>query len=266
MSLRTLPTLSALFGTAFRLAGSRLGTLLPLALFPLVPLALFGPFVAQVLVAAEEGLFDPAGVATRVSPWTAVLAFLGLIGSFVFSVASAAGMLTVLGRSADPGPRTAFREGVQSWVAFVWTQLLAALAVLAAAIPGLLVFWWAQRMLGAALNGSMAIRLLALLVPLLLMVPAFVVAVWYAFAVIPAARGEARGPTALAVSRRLVEGATGHVFGILLAWSLAEVLLWALLALLLPGLTLLQGLVYYLTTSILGSAYLVAVYQALRRS
>lgn len=266
MVIRVLPPLSRLVHDAFLLARSRLGTLVSLALFPLIPFVLFGPFVAQVLVAIEEGMSGPADIATRISPWTAALAFLGLVLGFVVSVASAAGMFVALGKSADQGARAAFRDGTRAWFAFAWTQFLAALAVFATAVPGLFVFWWVQRVLGEALAGNLALRLLILLVPLLLVVPAFVVASWYAFALIPAARGETLGPAALAVSHRLVEGAVLHVFGLLLAWALAEVSFWVLLELLFPGLTLFKSLVHYLAVSILGSAYLVVVYQALRRS
>lgn len=261
-----LPPLSALFATAFHLARARLGTLVSLALFPLIPLLLLGPFLAQVLVAVEDGMVGPVAIAARISPWAGVLAFLGLVGSFIVSVASVAGTFVALGKSADHGPRAAFRDGMKAWGAVVWTQLLASLAVLVAAVPSFLVLRWLQLMIGNALASDRLLQMLALLVLLLLMIPAFVVTAWYSFAVIPAARREAFGPAALAVSHRLVEGATGHVFGLLLAWWLAEMVLWVLLSLLFPGLALFQGFVYYLVTAILGSAYLVAVYQALRRS
>lgn len=264
MSPRVLPPLSALFAEACRLARDRLGTLLALALFPLVPLVLFAPFMAEALVALQEGAVVPGDILLFVSPWTAVMAFLGIALSGIVTVASGAAMFSVLGRGADPGPRVAFRLGARVWLAVLWTQLLVFGAALAAAAPALLVTWVAM-----TVGGGTTLRdspLLAFLLALVLFFPVFVVITWYAFATIPAARGEVWGWRALAVSHRLVQGAGAQVFGLLLAWGLFELLLWLLLAALFPGLDLFRQLAFTLTAFILGSAYFVAVYNALRRT
>ena len=264
--LLILPRLSTHFADAFRLARGRLLTLFSLALYPLLPLALFSPFIAQVFVAIGEGAASPEEIAAGVAPWVVGLAVVGLLLSLVVSVASAAGMFIALGRGSDLGPRVAFSQGGRVWLHVTWTQVLAALAVAAMALPAILLSWLGQMMLASTLTENSMPHVLLFLILVLLILPALAVATWYAFAVIPAARGEAYGSTALTVSHQLVHGATVQVFGLLFAWTLFEFLFWLLLAVLFPGLTLLQGVTYYFVTSILGAAYLVAVYNALRRT
>lgn len=261
-----LPRLSTLFADAFRLARARFLTLFSLALYPLLPFALCSPFIAQVFVAVGEGATSPEEIAAGVSPWVVGLAVIGLLLSLVVSIASAAGMFIALGRGSDLGPRAAFSQGGRVWLQVTWTQILAALAVAAMALPAILLSWLGQMMLEESPTANTALYVLLLLISVLLILPALAVATWYAFAVIPAARGEAYGSTALTVSHRLVHGATVQAFGLLFAWTLFEFLFWLLLAVLFPGLTLLQGVTYYFVTSILGASYLVVIYNALRRT
>lgn len=263
-TLRALPSLSGLFGEAARCARRRLGTLTALALFPVIPLALAAPLGAQVSLALEYGL-APERIDSLVSPWTAILTFLGLVLAFVVAVASVIGMLATLAGPEDLGPRLAFRVGAQRWVAFLWTQFLTAIVIAAVALPAILFSWWADAALGPALAENVALQAALLLIVLILLLPVFVAVSWYAFAAIPAALGEASGGRALAVSQRLVAGATGQVFGLLFTWFLFEILLSVLLRLLFPGLLLFQFVAYYLAVSLLGSAYLVVIYRALRQ-
>ncbi|TSC72604.1 MAG: hypothetical protein G01um101438_321 [Parcubacteria group bacterium Gr01-1014_38] len=265
MAIRTLPHLSTLLRDAFRLAWSHVGTLIALATVPFVPLLLFSPFIVQVLLAVNQGAASLGAIVFYVSSWTAVLALLGLLLGFVVSVVSTAGIFFTLAGTSDPGPRAALRTGMERWIAFVWTWLLSVFAVALSLLPGMLFFWWARIGLQPVLEGS-GLSLFALIVALLLVLPAFIVASWYAFSLIPAARGDAWGSDALRISHRLVAGVTGQVFGLLFAWFLFELLFSILLNAFFPGLPLFTGFVYYYTTTILGSAYLVVIYQALRRA
>lgn len=252
--MRVLPPVSTIFAEALRLARSRFGTLLALALLPLLPLALLAPFATEVFLALT------------VSPWATATAFLGLLLSLLVSLASGAGMFAALGSPTDPGPRAALSVGARRWIAVAWTQLLAVLAVVATAVPLFAVVFVSEWVLGPDLADLFTLRVVLLVVAVLLSIPVFVVATWYALAVIPAALGQAKASSALALSHRLVAGVTASTFGFLFLWFLLELLLSLLLALLFPGLALFQALTYYLTTSILGSAYLFAVYRALRNA
>lgn len=266
MAIRTLPHLSTLLRDAVRLAWSRAGTLAVLATAPFLPLLLFSPFIVQVLLAVNEGAADLSAIVTYVSPWTAVLALLGLLLGFVVSVVSAAGIFLTLGGTGDPGPRAALRLGAQRWIAFFWTWLLSVATVALTLLPGMLLFWWARTFFLSTLDGTSGLSVVILIISLLLVFPAFLVATWYAFSLIPAARGDAWGSDALRISHRLVEGVTGQVFGLLFAWLLFELLFSILLNLLFPGLPLFTGFTYYYITTLLGSAYLVTIYHALRRA
>lgn len=249
-----------------RLAQARMLTLFALSLFPAIPLVLVSPFLLQALRAAEFGVTDPVGMASLVSPWTVVAALLGLLLSFFASLASTAGMFVALGSPKDPGPRAAFREGARRWGSYLWTQVLVTLAVLLIMLPGLLFFTWAQEVLRVSSGADSLLATVALLLSLLLVTPAFLVVTWYAFATIPAARGEAWGVAAIRISHQLVRGSTGRVFGFLLAWLVFEALLAALLRAFFPGLPLFTGFVYYVLATVLGSAYLFTVYDALRKA
>lgn len=265
MPIRLLPSLSSLFRGALRLAWGRLGTLVALALFPLVPLTLASPFIVQLLIVQEAGMVGAE--ATVVALWATLLAFLGVLLAFIGGIASVAGMIVALTAPVDPGPRAAFREGARRWLAVLWTQLLVAVAVLLAALPLLAFLWWLGGSgAGVTLAAIPSTRILTVLLALLLAVPTFIVTVWYAFAFIPAARGEAWGVRALAVSHRLVHGATGQVFGLLLALVLFELLLSVLLLAFFPGLSLFQSFTYYLATTVLEASYLVVLYRALRQA
>lgn len=266
MAIRTLPHLSTLLRDAFRLAWSRVGTLAILASVPFLPLLLFSPFIVQVLLAINEGATNLPAIGTYVSPWTAVLALLGLLLGFVVSVVSAAGIFLTLGSASDPGPRGALRLGAQRWVAFAWTWFLAIIAVALTLLPGVLLFWWARTYFLSALDDASGLSAVMLLLSLLLVFPAFLVATWYAFSLIPAARGDAWGSDALRISHRLVEGAAGQIFGLLFAWVLFKLLFSILLNIFFPGLPVFTGFVYYYVTTLLGSAYLVTIYHALRRA
>lgn len=237
-----------------------------LATAPFVPLLLFGPFIMQVLLAVNEGATDLMAIVVYVSPWTAVLALLGLLLGFIVSIVSAAGIFQTLAGTGDPGPRDALRLGVQRWIVVVWTWLLAVGAVTLALLPGLLLFWWARTFFLAGFDGMSGLSVVVLLLSLLLVFPAFIVATWYAFSIIPAARGDVWGSDALRISHRLVEGVTGQVFGLLFAWLLFELLFSILLNMFFPGLPLFVGFTYYYVTTLLGSAYLVTIYHALRRA
>ena len=265
MAIRTLPHLSTLLRDACRLAWSRVGTLIALATVPFVPLLLFSPFIVQVLLAMNQGATSLDAIVASVSPWTSMLALLGLLLGFAVSVVSAAAIFLTLAGSSDPGPRAALRTGSERWIAFVWTWLLSVLAVALSVLPGMLFFWWARTFLQPALEGS-GLSLFVLIVALLLVLPAFIVASWYGFSLIPAARGDAWGSDALRISHRLVAGVTGQVFGLLFALLLFELLFSLLLNLFFPGLPLFVGFTYYYVTTLLGSAYLVTIYHALRRS
>lgn len=264
--MRILPPFSAVFGEALRLARSRFGTLLALALLPLLPLALLAPFATEVFFTAAGGVVDASEIALAISPWTTATAFLGLLLGFVVSLVSSAGMFAALGSPTDPGPRAALSVGARRWIAVAWTQLLTVLAVAATAVPLFAVAFVSERVLGPDLADLFTLRVVLLVVAVLLLIPVFVVATWYALAVIPAALGTVWGSGALAVSHRLVAGLWAPTFGFLFLWFLLELILSLLLALLFPSLTLFQALTYYLTTSILGSAYLFAIYRALRNA
>ena len=266
MPVRFLPDLSALFADAVRMARARFWTLFVLGIFPAVPLVLLSPFIAQVLMARDQGAAFPEEIAPYISPWTSVVAVLGLILVFIVSFAASAGMFIALSAPRDPGPRRAMREGAQRWLAYFWVQLLMGIAVLLVLVPGVLFFTVGRNILGSMGGYHPSLSLFILLVSLLLVFPAFIVISWYAFSLVLAARGEASGVAALRVSHRLVHGATGQVFGFLFAWFLVELLLSLLLSVLFPGLPLFTGLVYYFTTTILGSAYLYALYLALRKA
>lgn len=266
MALRILPVLSTTFADTLRHAKSRFWTLFVLGLLPALPLVLLSPFIVQVLVALDEGALLATDIARYVTPWTSVVAVLGLLLGFVVSFASSAAMFVALGSPHDPGPRRAFQEGAQRWLAYFWTQLLMGGAVLLVLVPGLLFFTWGNGLLARMVGESQALSLFVLLVSLLLVLPAFVIVTWYALAPILAAQGQAWGVAALRLSRRLVQGATGQMFGFLLAWFLFELLLSVLLPAFFPGLTLFTGFVHYFTTTILGSAYLFTLYQSLRRA
>lgn len=261
---RAFPSLSALVGDAVRLARSRLLTLCALALLPLLPLGLLGPFAVEVLVALDAGI--TSGFASFVSPLAIFAALVGLLLSVAVGQAATVGTFVVLGSPSDLGPRAAFRVGARRWLTLLWTEALVVLAILLAAAPSVVFSWWAKFTVGPFLRGEPFVAALVLVVSVLLLLPSLVVATWYAFAPIPAARGEAWGSGALTVSRRLVEGATGRAFGLLLAWFLFEMLFSLILAALFPGLVLFQRLVFYFTTTILSAAYLFTVYQALRRA
>ncbi|MDP3685320.1 MAG: hypothetical protein Q8R32_00645 [bacterium] len=266
MAIRTLPHLSTLLRDACRLAWSRAGTLMVLVTVPFVPLLLFSPFIVQVLLAVNQGATDLTAIVVYVSPWTAVLALLGLLLGFVVSIVSAAGIFLTLGGTGDPGPRAALRLGMERWITFAWTWLLAVAAVALALLPGVLLFWWARAFFLFALDGAFGLSFVILILSLLLVFPAFLVATWYALSLIPAARGDAWGSDALRISHRLVEGVTGQVFGLLFAWLLFEMLFSILLNMFFPGLPLFTGFAYYYVTTIIGSAYLVTLYHALRRA
>lgn len=262
--VRVLPPLASVVGDAARLARARLAILLGLAALPLLPLALFGPFVAEVAIALQYGV--TTGFSAIVSPWTALIAAVGLLLSVAVSLATTAAMFVVLGSPADLSLRAAVRLGVRRWVAFLWTQVLVGLAMVVAAVPSLLFAWWLSVRRGLTVDADPALALAAVVIALLLAVPVLIVASWYAVAPVSAARGEAWGSPALAVSHRLVQGATAQTFGILFVWFLFELFLSVALGALFPGLSLFQSLVFYFVTSILGNAYLFALYRALRRS
>lgn len=265
MAVRTLPHLSTLLQDAFRLAWARFGTLLVLVLVPFVPLLLFGPFIVQVLLFVNQGVINFDTVVFYVSSWTTLLALLGLLLGFAVSVASAAGMFLTLAGTSDPGPRAALRLGIERWIPFAWTWVLSVLAVALSMVPGVLFFWWSGSFL-QPLEGTRGLSIFALVASLVLLAPAFVVATWYALSLIPAARGDASGSDALRLSHRLIEGVTGQVFGLLFAWVLLEILFSILLNAFFPRLPLFTGFTYYCVTTILGSAYLVSIYHALRRA
>ncbi len=266
MPIRFLPTISGIFREALQLTRGRLWTLWTLALTPLVPGALVAPFVAEVLFHVEGGITGPAQIAEAVAPWTATLAVVGLVLGFIASVAATAATILVLTEPANPGVRSAFPRGLRRVVPVFWTQLLAVLAAAVAALPAVIFSWWTEQRAAASLAANPALGTFVQIVTILLFVPALIVALWYSVAVVPAARGETQGPAALAVSRRLVQGATGSVFGYFLAWILFEILLVLLLTLFFPGLTLFQATTYYLVTTVGSTALVVALYNALRRA
>ncbi|TSC61665.1 MAG: hypothetical protein G01um1014106_719 [Parcubacteria group bacterium Gr01-1014_106] len=267
MALRTLPHFSSILGDTFQLARARLGTLVVLATVPAVPLLLFSPFIAQALFALDQGAVTVDDVVSYISSWTSVLALIGMLLGVVVSIVSTAGMLFTLSAAHDPGPRTALQHGFQRWLPFVGTQILTTLAVFVVMLPGLLFLLWTQKLLGFSLATDIrGLSLGALLISILLLLPALLVATWYAFSLIPAARGDAWGPDALRFSHRLVHGASMHVFGLLFAWAVLEFFFSLVLNLLFPGLDLFRGFVHYYATTILGSAYLVTVYHALRKA
>lgn len=263
--LRVIPSASVVFVDAVRLARSRLGTLFVLAFFPLLPLTLLGPLATEVLVALAVGVPSDFLVSV-VSPLALATALVGVALSGVAGLASTVGMFVVYTSSSDLGPRAAFHIGTQRWSAFLWTEVLVALAILCAAAPSLVFTWWAKGTLGPLLYAEPILGMFVLTIAVLLFLPVLVVATWYAFAPVAAARGEASGSLALAASRRLIRGAAGQTFGLLLTWFLFQLLVAFFLALFLPGLLLLQRALFYFSISILSTAYLFTLYQALRRS
>lgn len=263
--LRVIPSASVVFVDAVRLARSRLGTLLVLALFPLLPLTLLGPLATEVLAALDVGV--PADFFVLVvSPLALATALVGIVLSGVAGLASTVGMFVAYTNSRDVGPRAAFHIGTQRWGIFLWTEILVALAILCTAAPSLVFAWWAKETLGPLLYTEPLFGMFVLTIAVLLFLPVLVVATWYAFAPVIAARGEASGSLALAASRRLIRGAAGQTFGLLLVWFLFQLLFAFLLTLFFPGLLLLQRAIFYFTISILSTAYLFTLYQALRRS
>lgn len=266
MPLRLLPPLSSVFADAVRLARDRFWTLLALALLPAIPIVLVIPFLAQVFVAFDAGVTAGAELTRYTTPWIAGVALLGLLLSVVVSVASAAGIFVVLGAARDPGPRGAFRDGARRWLAYLWTQALVVVTVILVLVPTTVILALRQSVFMPGPDDARALSLLTTLLALILAVPAFIVISWYAFAPVLAARGDTWGVDALRLSHHLVEGLAAHVFGFLFAWLLFELLLSLILGALFPGLTLFANLVHYLTSSILGSAYLFTLYQAVRRA
>lgn len=267
MALRTLPHFSTIVRDTFQLARARLGTLVVLSTVPFIPLLLFSPFITQILFAVNEGAGSIEAVVAYISFWTSILALVGIILSFVASGVSTAAMLFALASSNDPGARKALRVGVERWLAVLFTSVLSALAVLLVMLPGILFLWWASVALNLSFaEGMSGFSVATLVVAVLLLLPALIVATWYAFSLIPAARGDAWGPDALRLSHRLVHGATVHVFGLLFVWMVLEFFFSLLLNIFFPGLDLFQGFVHYYATTILGSAYLVTVYHALRKA
>lgn len=261
MHLRTLPTPSALLGDAFQRARARFGTLLALALLPLLSLGLLAPLLAEVYVAQHVGF--QGDLAAFVSPSSAALAILGLVVSAAVSFATMAAMFTVLHDPADSGPRLAFQRGVRRWGAVLLTEVVVVGTLLLAAVPSIAFVALAGRVLDLPTVTDVWIRAVVFATTLVLFVPVLIVASWYVFAPIPAALGQAWGVAALRRSHRLVAGATGRVFGLLVFWVFLEVSLSFILAALFPGLELFQMLVFYLTVTILGVAYLFSVYRAL---
>lgn len=260
------PSLSMvrLFRHALQFARPHAGTLVALALLPLLPLALVGPLLAE----AEKlsNLVPPEALLSAVSPWTAAVALLGLGLSALVTVAAAAGMFHLFSDDANPGVTAVFAVGARRLGTVLWTEVLLFLAVLLTLAPSALLFAWVSRVFGPALAADPWFFTGVVLAALLLALPALIVVAWYTLAPILAARGEAAGRRALAVSHRLVAGSVLRVVGAVAGLVLGEWLWSVILSLLFPGLALFRALVLSVTVPVVGNAYLFAMYQALRRN
>ncbi len=258
------PSLSMvrLFRAALQLVRPHAGTLVVLALLPLLPLALFGPLLAEA--AKVVNLVPPEALLNAVSPWTVAVALLGLGLSVLVTVAAAAGMFHLFGEDENPGVTAVFAVGARRLGAVLWTEFLLLLAVLLALAPSLLLLGWTSRSFGAVLAADPWFFTGVAVVALLLALPALVVVAWYALAPILAARGDAAGRRALVVSHRLVAGSALRVVGALLGLVLGEWIWSVALSLLFPGLALFRALLLSVTVPVVGNAYLFALYAALR--
>lgn len=236
-----LPSFGDLLRTAWRLVQPRLRGLIILSLIPALPVFFLSfPRVVQSRVPLE-------------------LALLLFIVAFVLTVVTRAGMFAYLGDPQIHGGRMALRRGWEIFAPYIWTEILVAVVVVVALLPGLLVGGW---MLTASGQGALSSGTAALtaVVAVALLLPGIGAAVWYAFAPLAVAVGSKGGPAALALSSKLVRGHFWPVVARLLLWVIIQ----AAIARVVSPLPVLNWLVPYLV-SLLGLAYFMALYQALRK-
>jgi len=255
----TLPSFGSLVRTAWDLSRPRLRGLIVLAVLPLVPLFLFFP--VQSLTVLQRGVLV-GGEPSVPTSWFQTLGIVVLIAAFALNKISAAGMFAYLADPRIHGGRAALRRGWQRWLPYLWTELLLAVIVAVAMAPGLLLGWWLVSFFSVnAVNPEdLGLLFLALLAPAVLLLPGVAIAVRYAFAPLAVAVGSTAGPAALSLSSKMVQGHFWPVLGRLLLWILVQIIVVRMVS----PLPILNWFVPY-AISILGLAYLVALYQALRK-
>lgn len=245
--------------SAWALFRGRFRTAVLLSLLPLIPLLFLLPFLLEVSVLAASGE-DPW--ATLPSALSAFAGLLALIGFAIVSIPVRAGLYCTFAGSTPPSVRGAFRTGLRRFWPLVLTDILVGLLLVATLALAVVVHAWygtVGRETSIA-NGTVVLAdLSALIVILLLSLPALVIGVWFAFAPVATALSATSGGfPALQRSVDLLRGRSLPVFGRLLGWAVVSLSITAAVA----PLPVAWWLVPFLLT-MFGTAFLVVVYREL---
>jgi hypothetical protein len=202
-----------IFGSAFRLYGSHLGTLVAVVAVVVVPFQL-GSYLLVVATSREAEVFTGVGrVPFLISPdwvgWVtnAVNAF--IITPFLTAAVVGTAVRAYQGRSIGTG--RALRLALPRAPAELWLSFLVALAVAAAALP--FVFLGALLIDGAGRGAGIAVMSLAL-------IPVVFLSIRWLFGTTVVMVERSNGTSAMRRSWRLVGGRWWRTFGVLLLGAL----------------------------------------------
>lgn len=259
--MATLTPFSHELSVAWRLLAARWQTAVKLALIPLLPLVLLLPLLAEQSVSlTSEGL--RALNIRAASPFMAGVALIGVIISLIFSIGTRAALFGLLAGPRETDVRKLLKAGFRRFFPFVFTELLVAIILIASFLPLMGFSFWYMNIGRAAASASVllpAMETFAFAFTLALFVPPFILAVWFAFASLATAIGDARGGiAALEWSAGLVRGRWTRIMKRLAAWAVLSIVLSAAVS----PLPVASWLIPLLLT-LVGSAFLLAVYKEL---